>query len=191
MRPESRFRIAPNWPYIRKMAMTPQFADMTSSSNFFDAVLSLLPSLVTGPIFMSISSLVLKLWQFSFIRDWPEMRKSEILPSEFCPISGDWGKLGMWLNAAKRQGYSFYCFWVIKQKNKHFKWKTCWVKSTIAIKFIYHYGKAVLTPFYKHPPPTPPPLYAAFPYREFIKMLNRFCLGIFSKHLFSYDFQGS
>ena len=171
--------------------MIPQFADMTSSSNFFDAVLSLLPSLVTGPIFMSISSLVLKLWQFSFIRDWPEMRKSEILPSEFCPISGDWGKLGMWLNAGKRQGYSFYCFWVIKQKNKHFKWKTCWVKSTIAIKFIHHYRKAVLTSFYKHPPPTPPPLYAAFPYREFIKMLNRFCLGIFSKHLFSYDFQGS
>ena len=27
----------------------------------------------------------------SFIRDWPEIWKSEIPPSGFCPISGDWG----------------------------------------------------------------------------------------------------
>ena len=60
---------------------------------FFDVALFLLSSLVTGPSFMSISSLVLELWQFSFIRDWPEIRKSEIPPSEFCPISWDWGKL--------------------------------------------------------------------------------------------------
>ena len=51
-------------------------------------------SLFTGPSFMSISSLVLVLWQFSFIRDWPEIRKLEIPPSGFCPISGDWDKLG-------------------------------------------------------------------------------------------------
>ena len=38
--------------------------------NFFDPVLFLLSSLVTGPSFMTISSLVLELWQFSFIRDW-------------------------------------------------------------------------------------------------------------------------
>ena len=73
--------------------MTSQFPDMTSTSNFFDIVLFLLSSLVTGPSFMSISSLVLELWQFSFIRDWPEIRKLEIPPSEFCPISGDWGEL--------------------------------------------------------------------------------------------------
>ena len=47
-----------------------------------------LPSLVTGPCFMSISSLVL---ESSFIRDWPEIGNS---PSEFCPIPGDWGELG-------------------------------------------------------------------------------------------------
>ena len=45
--------------------------------------LFLLSSLVTGRSFMSISSLVLELWQFSFIRDWPEIRKSEIPPSDF------------------------------------------------------------------------------------------------------------
>ena len=62
---------------------------------FFDVVLCLLSSLVTAPILMSISSLVLELWQFSYIRDWPEIWKSEIPPSEFFPISGDWGKLGI------------------------------------------------------------------------------------------------
>ena len=30
-----------------------------------------------------------------FVRDWPEIRKSEIPPSEFCPISEDWGKIGI------------------------------------------------------------------------------------------------
>ena len=60
----------------------------------FNVAWFLLSSLVTGPNFMSISSMVLELWQFPFIRDWPEIRKSEIPPSEFCSISGDWGELG-------------------------------------------------------------------------------------------------
>ena len=38
--------------------MTSQIPDMTSSSIFFDVVLFLLSSLVTGPSFMSISPLV-------------------------------------------------------------------------------------------------------------------------------------
>ena len=94
--------------------------------NFFD-VLFLLSSLVTGPSFMPISSLVLELWQFSFIRDWPEILKSEIPTSNFCPISGDWGKLWTpnlarmsliefyWF-AAKFQDYIFYRFWINKGK---------------------------------------------------------------------------
>ena len=75
--------------------MTSQFADMTSLANFFDVTFFLLLSLVTGPSFMSISSLIQELWQFSFIRGWPEIRESEILPSEFWPVSGDWGELGI------------------------------------------------------------------------------------------------
>ena len=126
LRPESGLRTAANWPKIRNM--TSQFFWMTSSLDLFDVVLFLLSSLVTGLSFMSISSLVLELWQFSFIRDWPEIRKSEIPPSEVCPISGDWvgqvmdTKFGtnvsnrMLLNAAKLQGYSFFRFWVIKGK---------------------------------------------------------------------------
>ena len=109
--PESGLRTAPNWPKIRKMTMTSQFSDMTSTSNFFDVVLFLLSSLVTGPSFMSISSLVLELWQFSFIRDWPEIRKSEIPPSAFCPISGDWGKL--WIpNLARMSPIKYY--WMLQ-----------------------------------------------------------------------------
>ena len=109
--PESGLRTAPNWPKIRKMTMTSQFSDMTSTSNFFDVVLFLLSSLVTGPSFMSISSLVLELWQFSFIRDWPEIRKSEIPPSEFCPISGDWGKL--WVPNLARMSL-IECYWMLQ-----------------------------------------------------------------------------
>ena len=86
MHPESGFGIAPNWSKIWKMTMTSQFANIISSSNIFDAVLFLLSNLVTGPSFIPILSLVLELWQFSFIRDWAEIRKSEITSSEFCPI---------------------------------------------------------------------------------------------------------
>ena len=109
------------------MTVTSQFFNMASSSKFLDVVLFLLSSLVTARSFMSISSLVLESWQFSFIRDWPEIRKLEIPPSGFCPIPGDYGEL--WItNLAKMsliecywmlqkcQGYSFYHFWVIKGK---------------------------------------------------------------------------
>ena len=53
----------------KKITMTSQFFEITSSSNFFEVVFFHLSSLVTGPRFISISSLVLELWQFSFIRD--------------------------------------------------------------------------------------------------------------------------
>ena len=109
--PESGLRTAPNWPKIRKMTMTSQFSDMTSMSIFFDVALFLLSNLVTGPSFMSISSPVLELWQFSFIRDWPESRKLEIPLSEFCSVSGDWDKLWI-LNLARVSLLAFY--WMLQ-----------------------------------------------------------------------------
>ena len=45
---------------------------------FFYVAVFLLSSLVTGPSFMLISLLVLEFWQFIFIRDWPEIQKSEM-----------------------------------------------------------------------------------------------------------------
>ena len=125
--PESGLRTAPNRPKIQKITMTSHFSDMTLSSNVLEVVLFLLSSLVTGPSFMSISSLVLELWQFYFIRDWPEIRKSKIPPTGFWLISRDGVKLWMpnygrmflieyyWMLQHAR-GYRFYRFWVIKGK---------------------------------------------------------------------------
>ena len=76
--------------------MTSQFSDMTSLASSFDkCFLFLLSSLVTGPSFRSLSSMFLELWQFSFIRDWPEIRKLEIPPPEICQIFGNWDELGI------------------------------------------------------------------------------------------------
>ena len=87
--------------------MTWQFSDMTSSL-FLGFVVFFLSSFITVPSFMSLSWLVLELWLFSFIKDWPEIRKSEIPPSKFCPVSGDWGKL-VTLNSARRSQMKCYC----------------------------------------------------------------------------------
>ena len=72
-----------------------QFMDRTLSSNIVDAAVFLLSILVTGARFMSLLLLVLEFGDFFFIRDLPEIQKSEISQSEFCPISGDWGELGI------------------------------------------------------------------------------------------------
>ena len=77
---------------------------------FFDVVLFFLSSLVTGPSFMPISSLVLELWQFSFIRDWPEIWRSEIPSSDFWLISEDWGEKGIPYLA---QRSLIKCYWML------------------------------------------------------------------------------
>ena len=125
MRPESGSQIAPTWPQIGKITIMSQFSDMTSSSKFFDVVLFLLWSLITGLSFMSIPSLVVELWQFSFIRDW----NTEIENTPLWVLPNIWrlGQVGdskfgtkvsnkILLNAAKCQGCSFHVFWVIKAK---------------------------------------------------------------------------
>ena len=76
---------------------------------FFDVVVLFLSRLITGPSFMSVSLLIQELWQFSFIRDWPEIRKYQIALSEFCPIFGEWGELGV-PNLA--QIVLMKCFWM-------------------------------------------------------------------------------
>ena len=108
---QSGFQIAPNWLQIEKMEIQSHFFDTTSLSNVFDGFLFLLSILVTGLSFMSISSLVLELWQFPFIRDWPEIQKSEIPPSEFFPISRDWGKLGISYLARTSL---IKCYWMLQ-----------------------------------------------------------------------------
>ena len=75
------------------MSSSSVFFEVTSSSIFFEVVLFVWSSLVTGPSFMLISSLVLELRQFTFIRDSPEIQKPQILSSEFCKISRDWDQI--------------------------------------------------------------------------------------------------
>ena len=84
---------------------------MKSSPIFFDLVSFLLSSLVTDPSFMSISSLVLELWQLLLIRNLPEIRKSEKSPSEFCPISGDWDE---WRIPNLARTFLIKCYWILR-----------------------------------------------------------------------------
>ena len=87
---------------------------------FFDVVFFLLSNLVTGSSFMSISSLVLVLWQFFYkgLTRNPEIGNTSVW---VLPSIGRLGKVRgtklvtnafgeMLLNAAKCQGYSFYHF---------------------------------------------------------------------------------
>ena len=46
----------------------------------------------------------------SFERDWPEIQKSEIPPSEFWPISGDYGKL--WIPSLVQMSLIKY-YWML------------------------------------------------------------------------------
>ena len=105
--PGSGLWTAPNLSKIWKITMTSQFSNMTSTSNLFDVVLFLLSSLVTGSSFMSISWLVLELWR----TDWPEIRKSEVPPSKFCPILEDGGKL--WKPNLTRM-FLIECYWMLQ-----------------------------------------------------------------------------
>ena len=79
--------------------------------NFFWHCFVSLANFVTAPSFMLISFLVLELWQFLFIRDWPEIWKPEIPPSVFRPISGDWRKLGI---SNLTQMSLIRCYWMLQ-----------------------------------------------------------------------------
>ena len=52
-----------------------------SSSNFFNVVEFLFPDLDSGPSFMSLSSLVLELWQFLFIKGFTRNLEIEMTPA--------------------------------------------------------------------------------------------------------------
>ena len=103
---------------------------MTSSTKFFNGILLLLWSLHTGQSFMSISSLVLELWKFSFkLRLKRKYRIPEIGNTPIWVLPNIW-RLGqamdttfgrnvcnsMLVNAENPQRYSFYYSWVIKVK---------------------------------------------------------------------------
>ena len=100
-------KLALNWK--KDNGVTIYWHDLITK--FFDVALFPLSDLVTGSSFMSISSLVLKLWQFSFIRHWPEIKKSEIPSPKFFPTSGDWSELGI-PNLARI--FRTTCYWMMQ-----------------------------------------------------------------------------
>ena len=93
---------------------------------FFLFLTFLLSSLVTSPNFKSISSVVLKLWQFTFLKDWPEIQKWEytvwVFPNIWRLEQVRDSKFGVDVSnkllrkTAIFQGYRFYRFWVTKAK---------------------------------------------------------------------------
>ena len=107
--------------------MNSQLVDITSLSIFFEVSVFLLSGLGTGPSFISLLWLVLELWVI-FVYKWLT-RNPKIANTPFLVLPNIWRleqvkdtnivrnvsnkKL---LNAAKYHGYSFYVFWVIKQK---------------------------------------------------------------------------
>ena len=93
------------------MTMTSKFSDMTSLLISFGIVLFHLSGLVAGLSFISISSPVLGLWQFSFTKEWPEIRKPEIFPFKCCPISRDWEELG---NPNLPRMFVITCYWMLQ-----------------------------------------------------------------------------
>ena len=83
------------------------------------------------------SSLVLELWQFSFIRDWPEIRKSEIPPSELCPRSGDWGKL--WIPHLARMSLIEY-YWKLYYDFIGYQ-DNIWIFAILYLQFVFWRNK--------------------------------------------------
>ena len=94
MRLESGFRIPPNWPKTRKNENDVTIFRHVVIINFFWCFLFLLSILFTGRSFMSISSLVLELWQLSSIRDWPEIQKWKYLCLSFSQYLETWASYG-------------------------------------------------------------------------------------------------
>ena len=69
IRPQSGFRIAPNLTINWKNDNDDTICRHEVIVKFFDIAMFLLLSLVIGPSFISLSLLVLELWQISFIKD--------------------------------------------------------------------------------------------------------------------------
>ena len=89
--------------------MTLQCSDMTSSESFWRYFVSFGKFSYWSKNHVNIITCSWAMTIF-FIRDWPEIRKLEIPPSEFCPIPRDWGELGI-LNLT---GMSLMkCYWVL------------------------------------------------------------------------------
>ena len=121
--PESGLRTAPNWRKIRKMTMTSQFSDMTSTSNFF---VSLVNFSYWSKFHVNIiaGSGIMTIFFYKGLTRNPKIgntsvwvlpniwRLGRVIDTNFSTNVSN----RMLLNVATFQCYSFYRFWVIKRK---------------------------------------------------------------------------
>ena len=124
--PESSLRTAPNWPKIRKITMTSQFSDMTSTSIFWRCFVSLVKFSYWSKIHVNIITVsgIMTIFFYKGLTRNPEIGNTSVwvLPNIWRLVRVMDTKFGtnvsnrMLLNAAKFQGYSFYRFWVFKGK---------------------------------------------------------------------------
>ena len=123
--PESGLLTAPNLPKIRKVTMTPQFSDMTSSQIFFDAV-SLVKFSYWSKIQVNIitsSGIMTVFFYKRFTRNpdigntpvWVLPNISRLEQAIDTNIATNVSNRVL-LNSEKLQSYSFYRFWVINGK---------------------------------------------------------------------------
>ena len=92
------------------MVMTLQIVDMTTSSNFWHCLVSLVKFSYWSYLHvnMIIGSGVMTSF---FYKALTRIRKSEILLSHFCPMSGDWAKLVI-PNLARMS--LMKCYWILQ-----------------------------------------------------------------------------
>ena len=129
MRLESRFQIAPNWPYIETMTSTSQLTNIIFYSEFLGLIFFLVKLSYWVKFYINIitSSEVMTMFFYKGLIWNPEIRNTSVwvfpnvwrlgtlgIPNQRTNISNE-----MLPKAAKCQGYSFYGFWIIKRKFLH------------------------------------------------------------------------
>ena len=90
--------------------MTLQFTKMTLSLIFWYSRVSLVYFSYWSKFHVNIMT-DSELWPFSFIKDWPETRKSETHLCDFCPVSRERRELGI-LKLARMRLMKYY--WILK-----------------------------------------------------------------------------
>ena len=115
MRLEYGFRMAANWPWLRKKTMMSRhnFPTWRHRQFFLRYRISLVKFSYSSKFHVDIVivSGVMTIFVYKGLKDWPEFPKSEIPPSEFCPISRDLGELGI-PNLTRMS--LIKCYWILQ-----------------------------------------------------------------------------
>ena len=89
------------------MTMTPQFVEWRHHKCFWRCFFGLVKFIYRSKFHANITT-GSEVMIIFFVRNWPEIWKSEQPPSEFCTISGDWDDSGL-LNLTRM--FLMKCYW--------------------------------------------------------------------------------